>query len=366
MRILLVDDDPRQVTVLHAHLEPLNHTLLTASGGEEALLLIEDQPVDLILLDLRMPGIDGIDVLHHIRARPELERMPVVLITSMHEREARLRAIEAGANDFVEKPPDGAILRARVTNLLRLKQLGDDLERRNEDLRRLEALRRELADLVVHDLKAPVAGAALNIEVAMEILGLEEGPACEALKDALAGVHRIQHMTEELLLLARLEEAKMPLRPVRGSLRRIVEDVVRALGRTAERRGTQLDVSVEGDLAATADPDLIRRVIENLLDNAMRHAPRGGRIAVRGVHGTSELAGGLVSLSVANSGNPIPEGDRSRIFQKFAQSSGTVARGANMGLGLHFCQVVASAHGGSIRVEETPEWPVVFTLCLPG
>jgi signal transduction histidine kinase len=360
MRLLLVDDDPRQVAVLRAHLGPLDHTLLTASGGAEALLLLEGEAVDLVLLDLRMPGIDGIDVLHHIRARPELARLPVVLITSLHERGARLRGIEAGADDFVEKPPDGPILRARVTNLLRLKQLGDDLERRNEDLRRLEALRKELSDLVVHDLKAPVAGAALNIEVAMEILGLEEGPACQALKDALAGVHRIQSMTEEILLLARLEEAQMPIHPVRSRLRDVVEDAVRSLGCVAERRGTRLDVAVDGDLSASADPDLIRRVVENLLDNAMRHAPRGGRIAIQGTQGD------FVSISFANTGNPIPVGDRSRIFEKFAQSSGSVARGANVGLGLHFCHVVARAHGGSIRVDETPEWPVVFTLSLPA
>ncbi|MDP2316485.1 MAG: hybrid sensor histidine kinase/response regulator [Pseudomonadota bacterium] len=360
MRLLLVDDDPRQVAILRAHLAPLDHQLLAASSGAEALDCLDETPPDLILLDLRMPGIDGIDVLHHIRARPELARLPVVLITALHEREVRLRAIEAGADDFVEKPPDGAILRARVTNLLRLKQLGDDLERRNEELRRLEALRKELTDLVVHDLKAPVAGAALNIEVAMEMLGLEEGSACEALRDALAGVHRIQSMTEEILLLARLEEARMPIHPVRSPLRGIVEDAVRTLGRIAARRGTQVDLAVEGDLLVTADPGLIRRVIENLLDNAIRHAPRGSRIAVHGAQGET------VELSFKNGGTPIPEADRAHIFEKFAQSSGSVARGANVGLGLHFCHVVASAHGGSIRVEETAEWAVVFTLSLPS
>ena len=361
MRVLLVDDDPRQVTILRAHLAPLNHTLLSANSGAEALKILEDESLDLAVLDLRMPGIDGIDVLHHIRARAEFARLPVVLISSHHEREARLRAIEAGADDFVEKPPDPAILRARVTNLLRLKQLGDDLEQRNEDLRRLEALRRELTDLVVHDLKAPVAGSALNIEVAMEILNLEEGnAACEALKDALAGVHRVRAMTEQILLLARLEEARMPIRMVPCPLRTIVEEVLRTLGRTAERRATRLDLIIEGDLVANADPELLRRLVENLLDNALRHTPRGGHIAVEGIRGD------VVRLRFANTGHPIPEGDRLHIFEKFAQSSGSVARGANVGLGLHFCHVVASAHGGSIRVEETAEWPVVFTVSLPS
>lgn len=361
MRLLVVDDDPRQVAILVAHLAPLGHTLLTANGGVEALQVLEDEEVDLVLVDLRMPGIDGIDVLHHVRAQPALARLPVVLITSLHEREARLGAIEAGADDFVEKPPDAAILRARVTNLLRLKQAGDQLEQRNEDLRRLEALRKELADLVVHDLKAPVTGCALNIEVAMELLALADGtPACEALKDALQGVQRIHAMTEEILLLARLEEARIPVRLVRSSVLEIVEDAVRTLGRTAERRGTRLALSIASDLCAPADPELLRRVVENLLSNALRHSPRGGQVAVEGT------GGDFVSLRIANAGRPIPEADRRRIFEKFAQSSGTVARGANVGLGLHFCQVVAAAHGGSIWVDETPEWPVVFTLSLPA
>jgi signal transduction histidine kinase len=319
-----------------------------------------------VVLDLRMPGLDGIDVLHHIRARPELARMPVVLVTSLHERETRLLGIEAGADDFVEKPPDGPLLRARVSNLLRLKQLGDDLERRNDELRRLEALRQELADLVVHDLKAPVAGAALNIEVAMEILGLDDGPVCEALRDALAGVHRIRTMTEQLLVLARLEEARIPLRRTRGPLRGLVEDVVRDFARPAERRGTWLDVSLAGDLVADADPELIRRVLENLLDNALRHAPRGGRLQVRGEAQVDDAGQRTIVVRVANTGRPIPPADRTRIFEKFGQSSGAVARGANVGLGLHFCHVVACAHGGTLAVGDTPDWPVVFTLTLPG
>lgn len=360
MRILVADDDPRQVAVLLAHLAPLSHVILAASGGAEALKLIENVAVDLVLIDLRMPGVDGIDVLHHIRARPELARMPVVLITSQHEREARLAAMEAGADDFVEKPPDPAILRARVTNLLRLKQLGDDLERHNDELRRIEALRRDLGDLLVHDLRAPMAGTALNIEVALEMLCLEDGsPPCEALKDALAGVQRIQAMTEEMLLLARLEEARIPLKLTRGSLRDVVQEALHTLGRAAARRGAVIEVTVPPDLVATFDPGLILRVVENLLGNALRHTPRGGRIAIGG------LGGDPIQLTVANTGRPIPVEDRLAVFEKFAQSAGTVARGANVGMGLHFCRAVAAAHGGTIRVEESEEWPVLFTLTLP-
>jgi signal transduction histidine kinase len=245
-----------------------------------------------------------------------------------------------------------------VRNLLRLKELGDDLERRNEHLRRLEAMQKELTDLVVHDMKAPVAGASVNIEFAMEML--EPGQAMEALQDALSGVQRLRMMCEEILMLARIEDARMPVQPEPIVVGSLVDDAVRTLGRAAARRGTQLEVGIADGLKVNADPSLLRRVVENLLDNAMRHAPRGGRVAVLGDDD------GAVRLRVANTGVPIPVLERTRIFEKFAQSTGAVRRGANVGLGLHFCHAVAMAHGGSIQVDETDEWPVVFTLSIPN
>jgi signal transduction histidine kinase len=178
--------------------------------------------------------------------------------------------------------------------------------------------------------------------------------------DALAGLRRILAMTEELLLLARIEDAHLPIHPVRSSLRDIVDGAMHTLGRIAQRRGTEVNIAMDADLSATADPQLLQRVVENLLDNALRHTPRGGRISVEGCRTDG------VSLRFANSGTPIPPDDRTHIFEKFAQSSGTVSRGANVGLGLHFCSVVAAAHGGTLRVDETAEWPVVFTLSLPA
>jgi adenylate cyclase len=120
-RLLVVDDDSHNRAVLSALLAPLGHDIVEASDGTTALRLLETNDVDLVLLDLRMPGLDGIDVLLHLRARPEWAMLPVVLVTAQHDRTSRLRGLQAGADDFLEKPLDPAILRARVHNLLLLK-----------------------------------------------------------------------------------------------------------------------------------------------------------------------------------------------------------------------------------------------------
>lgn len=170
--VLAVDDQPINLKLLDAVLAPRGHRVLTASSGPDALALLETEDVDLVLLDILMPGMDGHDVCRAIRATPATEFLPVVMVTASGN-EQRLVALQSGADDFVMKPFDKAELLARVASLARIKRYqdtirrqGDELARWNaeletrvaeqvEELQRTSRLRRflspQLADLVVGD-----------------------------------------------------------------------------------------------------------------------------------------------------------------------------------------------------------------------
>ncbi|MGH7286237.1 MAG: hybrid sensor histidine kinase/response regulator, partial [Polyangiaceae bacterium] len=211
-RILLVDDEPRNVAVLEGHLASFGHELVRALDGRSALALFESSPFDLVLLDLVMPGFDGIDVLAHIRANPSSAHVPVIIVTAYGEREQRIKALEAGADEFLEKPVDSAILLARVRTLLELKESRDALSERNAELERLQRTQRELTQFLVHDLRSPLAVVSSNLGWIREEISKEKTDVIEALADATEAAKRLQQMVDDLLTVARLDEAEFPVR----------------------------------------------------------------------------------------------------------------------------------------------------------
>src|SRR5215831_7854557 len=132
--IFVVDDLPENVDLIEAILSPRGYTVRSAASGEEALEAIEGQLPDLVLLDVRMPGIDGFEVCRRFRASPATSFLPIVMVTA-HASEERIKAIEAGADDFLPKPFDQAELLARVRSLLRIKRYHDTIQAQAEELR---------------------------------------------------------------------------------------------------------------------------------------------------------------------------------------------------------------------------------------
>jgi signal transduction histidine kinase len=164
-----------------------------------------------------------------------------------------------------------------------------------------------------------------------------------------------------LLDVEELEEGLLIAEPIEANVAEFCEHAARHHGATIKMRNLSLEFHVDPALTARLDVDLVGRLVENLLDNAVRYAPRKGRVVV-----TGEREADTLVLRVGNEGPPVPEAERARIFERYyridARRSG--AR-ANRGLGLYFCKLVAEAHGGSIAVESLPELPACFAVYLP-
>jgi two-component system sensor histidine kinase/response regulator len=356
-RILIVDDQAIDRQFLTACLA--GHEIIEADSADLALKLAAERPPDLVLLDV-MGGIDGIETTRRLKRQSEgYGFMPIILLTAQADRDARVRGLEAGADEWLSTPVDRQELELRMRNLLALRDREQSLARRNLALLELDRFRQEMSELLVHDLKNPLAVIAMNHDYLAAGLRHLDHSFGMALEDSILAVRRMNELLKNLLDMARLEARRFDLRCTPTNVGRLIRSLAEQRRITAQANSIVLEVeSQPDDLHVLVDPDLLTRALENIIDNAFRYTPREGRITVL-VH----RLGGKVEIRVGNSGTAIPGEARQAIFEKFGQTRH--AGRMNLGLGLYFCRLVAEAHGGQIYVEETEQLPTVFVIDLP-
>jgi signal transduction histidine kinase len=356
--LLIVDDDPVNRELLHAYLDGSGHELVDAGSGERALAVARELRPDLVLLDVMMPGLSGFDTARFIKELSPDEFVPVILVTALSDHASRLQGLRAGADEFLSKPVERHELTIRVANLLALRHKEAALKQRNLELVELQRFREEMSAMIVHDLKNPLSAMLANIDFVLDdqANSLE---TVEALRDSKSAGSRALRLLANLIDVTRIEAGHLQLRRARIPVTDLVAPLVHQRGHLAGSRGITIDSTLEPGTTVNGDIELLSRVIENVFDNALRHTPRGGRIAVCGCSADER-----VRLSIGNSGAAIPADARARIFDKYAQS-GSEGR-MNLGLGLYFCRLAAEAHGGRMWVHETEELPTVFSLELPA
>ena len=356
-KIFVVDDDPVNRALLREMLTDNATTVVEAASGEMALELAERTPPDLALIDVMMPGMDGFETARRLKESAGDIFLPVILVTGLGDRASRMRGFGVGADEFLTKPIDRTELRMRVRTLFGLRQKELQLRDRNINLLELIHFRDEMASLLVHDLKSPAAVMRLCLEAVQKDGHVLRPSSLEALDDARGANERIIRIVENMLDLVRLESQRLvlhrsPTRP--AELLRAAAD---GRGVIARSRTVKVELQADRDLQVSADVDLITRVIENVLDNSLRHVPVGGHILMK-----CEAHGDLATIAIGNDGPPVPSELREAIFDKFTRGEGGTRN--NLGFGLYFCRLAVEAHGGRIWVADQP-LPAVFGLDLP-
>lgn len=225
------------------------------------------------------------------------------------------------------------------------------------------ALRAELVRLcdasrmLVHDLKSPLAVIVANAAFLRD--EPQELERAEALRDIEAAAKQAVRIVENVLQLLHLELEPSDLKPVPTLVGPLVEEVVSRRRREAQRGRLALSAASTSRLVAKLDHDVFARILDNLIDNAFRYTPTGGRIEV-----AVAPVRARVQVSVGNTGPAIPPELRERVFEKHAQLD--AANSGSLGLGLYFCRAAVEAHRGTIRVEESPRLPALFIIELPA
>jgi signal transduction histidine kinase len=324
-----------------------DYQLDLAESGWQCLSYLETQEPDLILLDVMMPGLSGYDVCRRLKSSKDYQHIPIVLLTALKEREHILTGLEAGADEFVSKPVSGPELRARVKNLLRMKQMHDDLQRTLE-------FRQDLTRFLVHDMRNPL----ISIRLACELARPSAGPALTSTFDQILGeVQTLNGYIEEMLVAAALEGSAFELQL---SERVLAELVGEWLESPLPWQGVEIRFQDRSEgLHLQADWALVRRVLENLLGNAVKYG-MGRPIEIHLDRGPETAI-----VRVIDQGQGVPEEYRERIWEKHGTAPLRKPGSRQFGLGLYFSRLVAEAHGGRLEMTENVPQGSIFTLTLP-
>lgn len=371
--ILVVDDNPLNVEPLTELLRAMGYRTAAAMNGEAALLRTRELRPDLILLDIMMPGMNGMEVCRRLKADPRSLHIPVVFVTALSDTSDKIAAIEAGGDDFLTKPYNRPVLLARIRSLLRLKEARDGLETSYRQLQTLEKLKDDLMGMIVHDLRSPLTSVMGTLEIVLDgDVGELNDEQSSLLGDALKRGEDLLHLIDDLLELAQLEESKLVLQLQQLSVDELLESVREDWALEAQRAGAGLAITEAGPISMRADPRLLRRVLGNLVSNALQHADRAeGGLEIRLAAVPAPVPEGLGStpsvvwFSVADNGVGIPEAYQELIFQKFGSLGLRGGRAGPSGLGLTFCKLAVEAHGGRIWVQSRPREGSVFHFVIP-
>lgn len=365
--ILVVDDEENVAMTIRAILQLDGNEVLAVTSGSDALRLLRERTFDVVLTDLRLGDTDGTEILREVRrSHPETA---AIMLTGYASLESAIPALRAGAYDYLMKPSDVEELRATVARAVERRRL----RQRLDQLEEVDRLKTQFLSMASHELRTPLTAVSGFIQVArrriLRELGGDDMPqrardeatrAAETLELAQRQSRRLARLVDELLDVSRLQLGRVELR--RDEL-----DVAALVREVAERtRIADADALVElalpeGPLRILGDQDRLEQILENLVGNALKYSPEGGRVRIG-----ARADGPDAHVTVADEGIGIAAEELGRIFDLFYRSPDPRANHVGgLGLGLYISREIVTRLGGSLWAESEPGRGSTFHVRLP-
>jgi signal transduction histidine kinase len=358
-RILVVDDEANNLSLFKRIFQE-QFSVHCVPNAQTALDFLAQAPFDVVLLDIMMPGMTGLDLLKILRSKPEFVDLPVILVSALSETEDVVRGLKLGANDYVSKPFDIDIIIARVKTQLMLKQLQDERKQTIAELQAAHEMRDAFFKIASHDLKGPLG----NIGMAEYILrGMfpDRADVNEILDMVDLTVNNMQGVIEDFLDMAAMQNGALELKLDTVSVEKVVTDLVLQYKLNAEKKDIALYIDqLQGSIQA--DVDRFKQAFGNFISNAIKYSPCGATITV-----WSEVNNGKVRLCVADQGPGIPEKERHRLFTQFGKLTTRPTAGeGSTGLGLWGAKQLITMQQGQVGVECPADGGSVFWAEMPA
>lgn len=356
--ILAVDDEPNNLILLQRMLKRY-FEVITASNGSMALTTLNEVKVDVLLLDVMMPGMSGLDVLREIRQNPETADLPVILISAMAEARDVAHGLELGANDYITKPIDPEVTLARIQTQLALKQLQDERKKTIQGLRAAQQMKERLLRIASHDLKNPL----MNIRMVTELIdeALPSSDDHRLLIDTLSSsLDAMQTVIEDFLDTAAVDMSEIDIRFSSVDVELVITDLLKLYTAHAQKKGIQLLHEATHE-RVRADQARFSQALGNLVSNAIKYSPLSSKIHIWAV-----LEAGVVQICIADEGPGILPEDQDRLFTQFGKLSARPTGGeTSTGLGLWIVKHLITLQGGEVGVECPTQGGSIFWIKIP-
>lgn len=396
VKILLVDDNVDNLMSMQVVLEKDEYTFVTATSGREALkILLKEDEFSLILLDIRMPIMDGYETAEVIYQRDKLRNIPIIFISGQDDEEAAIfKGYLAGAVDYIRKPFNSQILRSKVAIFVelyrknkilkdqeeKLIRINDDLRKLNQELedrvsertRELEHLNHELKDLnlskdkflsvISHDLRNPLTALLAS----SDRLKKNKTQSPEETQHLASIIHRtsnkILEQLNELVNWAKNQREKTSFNPVSIQLRNGIDISLEILTPSALQKDVKLENNIQENIFVKADVFMLRSILQNVVMNAIKYTPQGGIVTV-----SASLVDHLVEICVTDTGIGMsPEVQNSLLTSVNPISVTGTNNEQGTGLGLLLVRDFVAQHGGTIHIHSELEKGTCFKFTIPS
>lgn len=360
--ILVIDDEKGPRESLRMILKPY-FNVYTAENGEQAIQILVQMPIDLVTVDLKMPGLSGTNILEKVKEHdPDIE---AIIITGYGSADTAIQALRSGAFDYITKPFDTkhvlALIRhalERSNARLKLRQIKESEKRRAEQAEEMARLKRQLVSALAHDIKNPlglIMGYAEFLASRME----GRADAKEDLKYLSCILDSAQHIVKLVTGFLDASKVEAGYSSVRNpvQLNRLIRELEQEQSIALREKSLKFNLDLDELLPEiVGDKTQLERVLWNLVSNAVKFTRQGGEITV-----TSSLENNQVCVKVKDTGIGIPQNELPLLFSEFRRLRGS-GKVEGTGLGLFIVKTIVEAHGGKVAVESKKGQGSIFSI----